>query len=121
MKLSSIHQDKRGSVFAITDEDLGHPEVTIFTTNAGFARGGCIHTISDEYVCVISGEIEYVIGDTIHILRDGDSVIVPAGTPHYFTSWSFSVVQEWGATIAEKQEKHKEFRQIVDRINDSTD
>jgi mannose-6-phosphate isomerase-like protein (cupin superfamily) len=119
VKLDLIHQDKRGSVSSITDDALGHPEVTVFTTNAGFARGGCIHNISDEYCTVISGQVEYVIGDELHVLTDGMSVKIPKGTPHYFISWGSSVVLEWGATIAEKQEKHAEFRQIVDRINDS--
>jgi hypothetical protein len=47
------------------------------------------------------------------------SIKIPKGTPHYFISWGYSLVLEWGATIEEKGEKHLEFRQIVDRINDS--
>lgn len=119
MKLDSIHQDDRGSIHVIKDDDLGHPEVTIFTTGAGYARGGCIHHKSDEYCTVISGEVKYVIGDEKHILTDGMSVIIPRGTPHYFISWGYSVVMEWGATPEEKKEKHPEFRRIVDEINDN--
>lgn len=121
MKLSSIHQDKRGQILSLKSDILHDEEVTIFVTNAGFARGGCIHNLNHEHCCVINGEIEYVIGDEILIMRDGDSVLIPKGTPHYFTSWGSSIVLEWGATVAEKQVKHTEFRQIVDRINDSAD
>jgi mannose-6-phosphate isomerase-like protein (cupin superfamily) len=120
VKLNLIHRDKRGSILSLISDNFFYPEVTIFETNAGFARGGCIHNLSDEFCTVISGQIEYVIGEELHILTDGMSIKIPKGTPHYFISWGYSVVLEWGATVAEKQEKHTEYRQIVDRINDST-
>ena len=119
MKLDLIHQDKRGCILSLISDKLPYPEITVFETNAGFARGGCIHNISDEYCTVIAGQVEYVIGDELHVLSDGMSIKIPKGTPHYFISWGSSVVLEWGATVAEKKEKHAEFRQIVDRINDS--
>jgi mannose-6-phosphate isomerase-like protein (cupin superfamily) len=119
VKLNLIHQDNRGRILSLISDNFFYPEVTIFETNAGFARGGCVHNINDEYCTVISGQVEYVIGDELHILSDGMSIKIPKGTPHYFISWGYSVVLEWGATVEEKGEKHKEFRQIVDRINDS--
>lgn len=121
MKLNLIHQDKRGKILSLISDNFFYPEVTIFETNAGFARGGCVHNISDEFCTVISGQIEYAIGDELHILSDGMSIKIQAGTPHYFISWGYSVVLEWGATIAEKQVKHADYRAIVDRINDSAD
>ena len=81
MKLSLIHQDKRGSILSLKSDILSCDEVTVFITNAGFARGGCVHNINDEHCCVINGEVEYTIGDETMILKDGDSVLIPKGTP----------------------------------------
>ena len=119
MKLNLIHQDSRGQILSLKSDNLPFDEVTIFETNAGFARGGCVHNLNDEYCTVIAGQIEYVIGDELHILSEGMSIMIPKGTPHYFTSWGYSMVLEWGATVSEKQHKFPDFRQIVDRINDS--
>lgn len=120
MKLDLIHQDKRGRILSLKSDIFRYPEVTIFETKDGFARGGCIHNLNDEFCTVISGKVEYVIGEEIRILWDGDSVKIPKGTPHYFLSFGKSVVLEWGATEEEKKVKHVEYRQIVDRINDSS-
>lgn len=121
MDIKLIHEDERGKIFSMTMEELLYDEVTIFYTNAGYARGGCIHKFNNEYYCVIQGKVEYVTkkGNLSHhsFLLTGDSGIVPKGTPHYFMAVEDSVIMEWGATIEEKQEKHKEFRKIVDNIN----
>ena len=116
MKLIELHSDNRGKIF-ILNEDLGHPEFTIFTTNKGFARGGCIHHQSTEYVCVISGKVKYVCPKTTVYLKTGDSFTIPKSTPHYFLAVEDSVVAEWGATQEEKKDKHLEFRKIVEQIN----
>ena len=117
MKLTKIHKDDRGSIYSIEDDNLGHPEVTIFFTKKNKARGGCIHKKSDEYTCIISGMVEYQIGDKKILLGLGCSTVIPSNTPHYFKSLTDSVVLEWGAKISEKKQKHKKFREIVDRIN----
>lgn len=119
MKLNTIHQDSRGSISLVEGNELDYPEVTIFHTKDGFARGGCVHNFNNEYVCVISGLVDYVVGNSRFLLRDGDLTVIPAGIPHYFVSLTDSVVLEWGATPEEKKEKHPEFRAIVDKINDS--
>ena len=116
MKFAELHSDARGTVNILT-EDLGHPEVTIFTTKKGMARGGCIHHQSKEYVCVISGKIKYVCPQTTVYLTTGDSFTIPKSTPHYFYSVTDSVVAEWGANEEEKKEKHLEYRKIVEHIN----
>ena len=116
MKLTELHSDDRGKIF-ILNEDLGHPELTIFTTKKGFARGGCIHHQNKENVCVISGKIKYVFSTTTLYLTTGESFTIPKSTPHYFLSVTDSVVAEWGATAEEKIEKHLEFRKIVENIN----
>lgn len=120
MKSDLIHQDKRGRILSLKSDIFQFPEVTLFHTKDGFARGGCIHDLNDEFCTVISGKVEYVVGEEIRILLTGDSIKIPKGTPHYFMSLGDSAVIEWGATEDEKKVKHAEFRQIVDRINDST-
>ena len=116
MKLTKIHEDDRGTISLLT-EDMKWDEVTIFHTKAGRARGGCIHNINDEFNSIIEGEIIYKVGKQTYHLKTGDSCFIPAGKPHYFMSITDSIVLEWGATPAEKKEKHKEFRLVVDQIN----
>jgi mannose-6-phosphate isomerase-like protein (cupin superfamily) len=121
LTLNSLHKDSRGTISLIKGDELEYPGVTVFYTGDGKARGGCLHELNDEYTCVISGLVEYVIGNNKYILKDGDSMIIPRGTPHYFKSLTDSVVLEWGATEEEKKFKHAPTRAIVDEINDSSD
>ena len=116
MKLTEFHSDSRGRIF-ILNEDLMQPELTIFTTKKGFARGGCIHHKSAEHICVISGKIKYVTPQVTIYLQTGDSFTISNSVPHYFLSIEDSVVAEWGASEAEKKDKHLEFRQLVEQIN----
>lgn len=121
MEFKQIHSDKRGTINLLLGDLKEHQEVTIFTTNKGFARGGCIHNLNDEYNCVIEGQIEYFIGSNSMILSTGDSVRIPKSTPHYFYSITNSVVMEWGASPEEKKEHHPEFRKKVEEINAKKD
>jgi glyoxylate utilization-related uncharacterized protein len=41
-----------------------------------------IHRDSDEAFYVLEGELTLWIGDEVHVLRAGDSVIAPRGVPH---------------------------------------
>jgi len=120
MRLIKIHEDKRGYTYSIEDEHLGQPELTLFFTRQGFARGGCIHNKSDEHFCVVSGIVNLFLGKRKIEMEDGDCILIPKATPHYFVSQTLSVVLEWGATPEEKIEKHEEYRKIVDRINDKS-
>jgi len=120
MLLEKIHSDDRGSISIMTGLQ-SYPEVTVFQTKAGHARGGCIHRLSKEFVCVIEGIISYVTPDDISVLTAGESYVIEKETPHYFVSVTDSVVLEWGATVEEKKEKDPLFRAIVDKINDTTD
>jgi hypothetical protein len=116
MKLEKIHEDIRGSINILTGFSI-YSEAAIFFTHQGFARGGCIHNLNDEFITVLEGEIEYVLGPVTVILKSGEHGIVPKGTPHYFKSLTDSIVIEWGATPKEKLQKHSDFRKIVDKIN----
>ncbi len=116
MELEKLHEDNRGSISLLTG-DMKWDEVTIFHTEAEYARGGCIHRNSDEYTCVIEGEVIYQIGTKTIELKTGESYMIPKNTPHYFWSVINSIVIEWGAKPEEKKQKHLEFRKIVDLIN----
>lgn len=121
MQIKKIYDDERGKIFIIKGDLKEHEEITIFTTKKGYARGGCIHEINDEYCIVLEGSITYYIDKKTVPYRKmnrGLSVKIPKNTPHYFVATSDCIVMEWGATEKEKQNKHKEFRIIVDDINE---
>lgn len=116
MKLDTIHNDERGGIFSLTD-DLINNEVAIFTTSKGFARGGCVHDINNEALCVISGKIDLFVEDRRY--NPFGTIIIPKGMPHYYVALEDSVVMEWGATPEEKKNKHEETRKIVEEINET--
>lgn len=120
MKLANIHEDERGKIMILT-EDMHFPEVTVFITKAGYARGGCIHNLSDEYTCVIEGTVEYYLDDKKTLLNTGDNIFIRRETPHYYHSITDSIVIEWGATSEEKIEKHLSTRKIVNEINNKAE
>ena len=127
MKLKQIQSDERGSISLLEEGFKNLQEVTVFHTYAGFARGGCVHNIHDEHVCVVEGVIEYFCYDEKGLevkkqrLFQGDTIKIKSRTPHYFIAMLDSVVMEWGATPGEKKEKHKETRKIVDKINEQNE
>jgi len=117
--LKEIHKDERGSINLLVGDTLKNfEEITLFITNEGFARGGCIHRLNNEYCVVLEGKINYFIGDKPEaIYKEGDRVFIPKNTPHYFIAMTDCIVVEWGAAPVEKKERHEKFRQIVDKIN----
>lgn len=124
MELKTIHTDDRGSISALTGELVTVPEVTVFHTKAGYARGGCIHMQSKEHLVVIEGMIEYIYMDpwggiSRRVLLSGNSITIQPATPHYCISMTDSILMEWGPTLEEKKGKHAEFRAIVDEINNT--
>ncbi|HCI55732.1 MAG TPA: cupin domain-containing protein [Bacteroidales bacterium] len=55
--------------------------ITLFSFDAG--EGLSEHTAPfDALVQVVDGTAEIVIGGNKHILREGDSIIMPASVPH---------------------------------------
>ena len=123
MQLNKVHSDSRGSIDVLVGEELTTcPEVTIFKTKGGMARGGCWHEHSTEHLCVIEGHILYVYKDSKGLLQSknlytGNSFTIPPATAHYFVSITDSIVIEFGPQLSEKQAKHEEFRKVVDKIN----
>ena len=123
MESKLIHSDARGSISSLTGPELTMcPEVTIFHTKKGFARGGCLHKHSIEYLVVIEGIIVYTYLDHNGMMQNkmlckGDNFILPPDTPHYFVANTDCIVAEWGPTLEEKVGKHEGFRNIVNEIN----
>ena len=119
MKIEKVHFDKRGETHSLTSDLLHFPEVAIFHTKNGIARGGCWHPKSNEYLVVLEGEIEYVYGDDMQkiTLMTGDSFVISPKTPHYFLSLTDSLVAEWGPGLDEKKDHHPYFRSIVNALN----
>lgn len=124
MNLTKIHSDQRGDISILTGFN-NYPEATIFYTKSGYCRGGCIHNIHDEYICVLEGTVDYAFGtksgNKVHKIRlnDGETHQIPKGTPHYFYSVTDSMVMEWGASPEEKAIKHELFRKIVNVSNET--
>ena len=123
LNFSKIHSDSRGSISSLLGNLGPYPEVTIFETKKGYARGGCIHSISSEHICVLVGEICFVYGDNKEskLMKAGETLTIPPKTPHSFIALEDSVVMEWGPQMIEKKEKHLEFRAVVDEINRKKD
>jgi len=120
MRFEKIHEDARGEIYLVLDALREGRELTILTTNMGYARGGCVHKENGETCVVIKGKIRYWIGDSEPVtLGVGDTCYIKSDTPHYFVALTDgTIVIEWGATPDEKKEKHQPTRAKVDKINE---
>jgi quercetin dioxygenase-like cupin family protein len=118
LKLSKVHSDERGEINIIEGDLREEEEITLLSTKKGFARGGCIHRVHDEFFIIFEGVVKYFIGDNPpEIFKKGESGVIPKNTPHYLVSIEDSLMAEWGADPEEKKEKDKTSKEIVDEIN----
>lgn len=116
MKLSKIHQDARGEIWILLIEGKEH---TFLTTKKNFARGGCVHRFSQEHAVIIKGTVEYHIrGRGPKVYREGENISISPNCPHYFIALEDSIVLEWGPSPEEKKERYKQWRKVVDKINE---
>lgn len=116
LKLQLVHRDERGEVYSLTGLK-DHSEVAILITKRGYSRGGCIHQ-SDEYCCVIEGEVEYHIRSAIFKMKKGDIEEVPKSAPHYYIAKEDNIMLEWGVDKSKEPDlKDPEMRKIVEYIN----
>ena len=85
MKLSNLRD--AGSWFAVLSTSAKSQTATM-TLAPGKSSGpkGNEHPKSEQVLLVVEGEVYAEIGDEKATLRKGDSVIVPAGTPHRFVN-----------------------------------
>jgi transcriptional regulator with XRE-family HTH domain len=70
-------------------ESLGHPgigsrlEALLVTMHCGGTSGSKLHTSnSEQFVMVIAGSVMLDLADGTQVLRRGDAITIPAGTPH---------------------------------------
>lgn len=70
-------------------ESLGHAgidsrlEALLITIRSGGRSGGHMHSRETElFAVVFAGEVRLQLGETTQILRRGDAVTIPPGTPH---------------------------------------
>ena len=110
MRLDKVHEDHRGSIYTLTDED---ELCNILFTNKGKARGGCMHKL-DEHLIVFKGEIELFIDNVSYTMKAGDCRTIPSAIPHYLVSKTDSIVSESGA----KGEILGKYKPHLDKINE---
>jgi mannose-6-phosphate isomerase-like protein (cupin superfamily) len=115
LEITKIHEDERGEIYSLPLKN--EEETALFTTKKGYARGGCIHEINDEYLVIINGRVNFLLGDKWLTLQKGMSMFIPHGTPHMFIAEEDSITIEWGVTKAEKEKKEPTMRKYVETIN----
>jgi len=120
LKLSKIHEDKRGAIFLVENLLEDNKELTFMEIKMGFARGGCLHS-NDEFFAVIRGRVRYLYGEKERCMVQGESGKIPANVPHAFIALEDSIVSEWGIITAEKKAdiKDEKMREKVEGINKS--
>src|ERR1700683_18933 len=83
MNISNIHDVKEWFEILETTE-RSQSAVMVLTAGGHSFEGMSIHKSSDQILYLVEGELSAEVGDDKRILREGDSCIIPAGTPHRF-------------------------------------
>ena len=119
MKIKLVHKDVRGSTYSITGRELcGLPEVALFYTKQGYARGGCVHYGYDEDFLLLKGEIHFFDDKTTFALSSGESFHINKGTAHGFKALTDCVCMEVGVPPEHKGDKDKRMHEKIARINE---
>jgi XRE family transcriptional regulator, regulator of sulfur utilization len=81
-------------------ESLGHPgldsrlEALLITIRPSGRSGGHMHSRETElFAIVFAGEVRLHVGETTQLLRRGDAVTIPPGTPHRWENNATKAVQ----------------------------
>ncbi len=81
-------------------ESLGHPgldsrlEALLITIRPGGRSGGHMHSRETElFAVVFAGAVRLQLGETTQLLRRGDAVTIPPGTPHRWENKTTKSVQ----------------------------
>ena len=64
--------------------DKSQTAVMVLTKGGQSSEGMNVHRGSDQVLLLVEGKLEAEIGGQKRIMVEGDSCIVPAGTPHRF-------------------------------------
>ncbi len=91
MKISNVFESKSGFKVLQT-AGCSQTAVMALASGESSSEQPNTHANSDQVLIVLEGEVEAEIGSETATLRRGDSVIVPAGTPHRFSNRSSSEV-----------------------------
>jgi mannose-6-phosphate isomerase-like protein (cupin superfamily) len=73
-----------------TDNRIGAVEIIVPPGVAGPPRH--LHRMHDETFLILSGVLEFTVGDATRDARAGDYVVVPVGAPHTFANRSAAPV-----------------------------
>src|SRR4051794_18780019 len=71
--------------FRATAAETGgaYTEVDVVGRPKGFIRAMHVHADQDERHTVIEGALKVKLHGKVHVLREGESIDVPRGAPHY--------------------------------------
>ncbi len=89
-KLIPVFTDKRGSIFDLVEEKVGH--IGIITFNKGVTRANHYHKKSIQYSYVLEGKLKLTISDIdgsnkkVVTLTPGMLTTIPAKTIHIYTA-----------------------------------
>jgi quercetin dioxygenase-like cupin family protein len=79
--LAELVEYQAGSIVSRTLIDKGTGTVTLFAFDEG--EGLSEHTAPfDAMVHVLDGEVEITISRKLHLLKEGEMIIMPANEPH---------------------------------------
>lgn len=59
-----------------------HSQLVVMCLQPGEEIGKEMHPNVDQFLRIEQGEAKFVLGEEEHLVRDGDAVVVPAGTYH---------------------------------------
>lgn len=92
---SPIQQDNRGSIHRLSVDGCSY---NMLFTKAGFMRSGDLHKIK-QFDTIMVGEVELRLmeqgRETKTIYRTGETIIIPANSPHLFLFLKDTVMAEW--------------------------
>jgi quercetin dioxygenase-like cupin family protein len=79
--LAGLVEYQSGSIVSRTLIDKGTGTVTLFAIDEG--EGLSEHTAPfDAMVHILDGEVEITISGQLHMLKEGEMIIMPANEPH---------------------------------------
>jgi mannose-6-phosphate isomerase-like protein (cupin superfamily) len=85
MNLANLRQSA-GSFTVLQTTPLSQTAVVALLPGESTSEKPNVHAKSDQVMLILEGELLAEIADEKRSVREGDSVIVPAGTPHKFTN-----------------------------------